>query len=165
MADPPSIKWRNTFDFSIFNDTITARLEPIVNVKQLIDSMETFVSYPMNSGYYYPEYKMTEIPILGIKPVSKQLFKVNLNLLDSVKNKDEWLNLLKIINQIHHVYNIVREETSIKLWSKNFNSLSTLQKQAILKIHPYRLFIEFDFIRKKPPPPPPPPSIDSGIYE
>jgi hypothetical protein len=154
MADPPSVKWRNTFNFSIFNDTITSRLEPIGNDKQLIDSMLTFVSDPMNSGYYLPEYKMTEVPILGVIPVSKQLFRVHLNLLDSVKNKNEWLNLIKVINKIEVVYNIAREKTSIKLWSKNFASLNEIQKQAILKIHPYRMFIEFDFIRRNPPPPP-----------
>ena len=56
-SDPPSIKVRNIFNFSVYNDSIFARLEYINNEKILNDSLIKFIGNTNKEGYYYPEFK------------------------------------------------------------------------------------------------------------
>jgi hypothetical protein len=157
-SDPPSIKVRNIFNFSIYNDSIFARLEHVSNKDILNDSLIKFIGNTNKEGYYYPEFKMTRVPLLDDTLVSKQVFIMNLNLVDTLKHRQEWKNLIKTIKLVEYAYDQVRNVSSQNIWNKNFQELSWTQKQSILNIHPYRMIFNIDRILKKPPPPPPPPA-------
>lgn len=168
FGEIPCIKSRNLFEISLYKtDSIYLDRSLLTKEIHLSDSMFTFINSKVDD-YDHPEMKQTKINGLGDTLVSKHLFIINTNLIDSfIQKRTKWTDLYSILDSVIYSYNLVRENASQQLFNKPSVRLTKKEIEILKKLHPIRIqiFPDVDRLEPIPTPPPPPPPSDSLFWD
>jgi len=141
LEDPPEVKQRNVFQVLVnANDDLLVEGEPML-VSNLRDAAKEFIVGDA-SDETMPEFKMTDVPVLGRIPVSKQIV--------SLQNDrgTSYEMYIKVQNELVGAYNDVREEFAMQKFGKTIKQLedgsqtSELMDQqldAVKDVYPQRI--------------------------
>ncbi len=138
---PPPIKQRNIFEILVnANDQLLVEGEYIQVTELRAKAKEFIKSDPTNPNM--PEFKMTEIPRLGVVPVSKQIISLQND------NGTSYEMYIKVQNELVGAYNELRNEFAQQKFGKPYTEL--VQKsgssdaikekmKAVKKFYPQRI--------------------------
>jgi biopolymer transport protein ExbD len=141
LEDPPEVKQRNVFQVLVnANNDLLVEGEPML-VSNLREKAKEFIVGDA-SDESMPEFKMTDVPILGRIPVSKQIV--------SLQNDrgTSYEMYIKVQNELVGAYNDVREEFAMQKFGKTIKQLedgsqtSELMDQqldAVKDVYPQRI--------------------------
>lgn len=141
LEDPPEVKQRNVFQVLVnANDDLLVEGEPML-VSNLREEAKKFIIGDA-SDETMPEFKITDVPVLGRIPVSKQIV--------SLQNDrgTSYEMYIKVQNELVGAYNDIREEYAMQKFGKTMKQLedgaddSKLMKQqlkAVKKVYPQRI--------------------------
>lgn len=138
---PPEVKERNVFQVLVnANDELLVEGE-FMKVSNLREAAKKFiVGDPNNSDM--PEFKLTDVPVLGNIPVSKQIV--------SLQNDrgTSYEMYIKVQNELVAAYNEVRNEYAEEKFNKDMKALENeskrskkaeLELQAVKDVYPQRI--------------------------
>jgi biopolymer transport protein ExbD len=127
------IQERNLLVFTIdANNRLIYNKEEIF-VKNIRNLVKTFVSNPDNVDFL-PEKKMTEIPEIGIYPVTfKHIISLEIN------RKSTYEVYLSVLGEISAAYSELRHEAARDIFHTSFERLTAEQKSAFQMIYPMRV--------------------------
>jgi biopolymer transport protein ExbD len=141
LEDIPEVKERNVFVvLANANDDLLVEGEPML-VSNLREEAKKFIVGDPNDDNM-PEYKLTEVPLLGTIPVSKQII--------SLQNDrgTSYEMYIKVQNELVGAYNDVRDEYAQQKFGKSLKELekdaetskkAELQVKAVKKVYPQRI--------------------------
>lgn len=138
---PPKIKQRNIFEILVnANDQLLVEGE-YIQITELRAKAKDFIkSVPNNANM--PEYKMTEIPGLGVVPVSKQIISLQND------NGTSYEMYIKVQNELVGAYNELRNEFAQQKFGKTYTELvqqsgaseaNEEKMKAVKKFYPQRI--------------------------
>lgn len=139
--DPPEVKQRNVFQVLVnANDDLLVEGEPMLVSNLREEAMNFIVGDPNDESM--PEFKMTEVPLFGTIPVSKQIV--------SLQNDrgTSYEMYIKVQNELVGAYNDVRDEYAMEKFGKTLAQLekeaenskkAEQQVKAIKKVYPQRI--------------------------
>lgn len=141
QEDPPEVKKRNVFEVLVnANDDLLVEGE-ILSITQLRQKAKEFITGDPNDPDM-PEVVMTEVPILGVYPVSKQIISLQ-------NDRNTSYNMyIKVQNELVAAYNEVRNEFAMREFGKTYSQLENqsetsktaeMQLDAIRDIYPQRI--------------------------
>ena len=141
QENPPEVKQRNVFQVLVnANDDLLVEGEPMLVSNLREEAMNFIVGDPNDESM--PEFKMTEVPIFGTIPVSKQIV--------SLQNDrgTSYEMYIKVQNELVGAYNDVRDEYAMEKFGKTLAQLekeaenskkAEQQVKAIKKVYPQRI--------------------------
>ena len=141
QPEPPKVKERNIFQVLVnANDDLLVEGEPMLVSNLREETKKFIVGDPSDENM--PEFKMTDVPVLGVIPVSKQIV--------SLQNDrgTSYEMYIKVQNELVGAYNEVREEYAMQKFGKTIKQLedgsegSKLMKaqlSAVKKVYPQRI--------------------------
>lgn len=141
QEDPPEVKKRNVFEVLVnANDDLLVEGE-LISVTQLRQKAKEFITGdPSNPNM--PEVLMTEVPVLGVYPVSKQIISLQ-------NDRNTSYNMyIKVQNELVAAYNEIRNEFAMREFGRSFEDLEDLsensktaemQMEAVRDIFPQRI--------------------------
>lgn len=141
LEDVPEVKERNVFVvLANANDDLLVEGEPMLVSNLREEAKKFIVGDPNNENY--PEFKLTEVPLLGTIPVSKQII--------SLQNDrgTSYEMYIKVQNELVGAYNDVRDEYAQQKFGKTLRELekdaetskkAELQVKAVKKVYPQRI--------------------------
>ena len=138
---PPKIKQRNIFEILVnANDQLLVEGE-YIQITELRAKAKDFIkSVPNNPNM--PEFKPTEIPGLGVVPVSKQIISLQND------NGTSYEMYIKVQNELVGAYNELRNEFAQQKFGKTFTELvqqagasdaNEEKMKAVKKFYPQRI--------------------------
>lgn len=141
LENPPEVKERNVFQVLVnANDDLLVEGEPML-VSNLREEAKKFIIGDA-SDPTMPEFKLTEVPVLGNIMVSKQIISLQN---DRGTSYDMYI---KVQNELVGAYNDVREQYAQQKFGKSMRQLEEApedaklmkeQLSAIKKIYPQRI--------------------------
>lgn len=141
QEDPPEVKERNVFQVLVNANNDLLVEGDVMLVSNLREAAKKFiVGDPTDENM--PEFKLTEVPILGTIPVSKQIV--------SLQNDrgTSYEMYIKVQNELVAAYNEVRNEYAKEQFGKTVKQLETeaaisktaeLQLDAVKDVYPQRI--------------------------
>ena len=141
LEDPPEVKQRNVFQVLVNSNNDLLVEGEVMLVSNLREEAKLFiVGDPNDEGM--PEFKLTEVPILGTIPVSKQIV--------SLQNDrgTSYEMYIKVQNELVAAYNEVRDEYAQEQFGKTLKQLENesaiskkadLQLDAVKDVYPQRI--------------------------
>lgn len=141
QEDPPEVKERNVFQVLVNANNDLLVEGDVMLVSNLREAAKKFiVGDPTDEKM--PEFKLTEVPILGTIPVSKQIV--------SLQNDrgTSYEMYIKVQNELVAAYNEVRDEYAQEQFGKTVKQLETeaaisktaeLQLDAVKDVYPQRI--------------------------
>jgi biopolymer transport protein ExbD len=141
QENPPEVKQRNVFQVLVnANDDLLVEGEPMLVSNLREEAMKFIIGDPNDESM--PEFKMTEVPIFGTVPVSKQIV--------SLQNDrgTSYEMYIKVQNELVGAYNDVRDEYAMEKFGKTLSQLekeaensekAEQQASAVKKIYPQRI--------------------------
>lgn len=139
--NPPEVKKRNVFEVLVnANDDLLVEGE-ILSIMDLRQKAKEFIIGD-ESNANMPETQMTEVPVLGVYPVSKQIISLQNDRNTSYKM------YIKVQNELVAAYNEVRDEFAMREFGKAYSRLEELaersktaemQLDAVKAIYPQRI--------------------------
>ena len=141
QENPPEVKQRNVFQVLVnANDDLLVEGEPMLVSNLREEAMNFIVGDPNDESM--PEFKMTEVPLFGTIPVSKQIV--------SLQNDrgTSYEMYIKVQNELVGAYNDVRDEYAMEKFGKTLAQLekeaenskkAEQQVKAIKKVYPQRI--------------------------
>lgn len=141
IEDPPEVKQRNVFQVLVnANDDLLVEGD-VMLVSQLRDEAKRFIIGDPNDENM-PEFKITEVPVLGAIPVSKQIV--------SLQNDrgTSYEMYIKVQNELVAAYNEVRDEFAREKFGMSMAELerkaetskkAEAQLDAVKDVYPQRI--------------------------
>ncbi|WP_207554808.1 ExbD/TolR family protein [Acidiluteibacter ferrifornacis] len=141
IENPPEVKMRNVFQVLVnANDDLLVEGEPML-VSELRKKAKEFIIGDANNPNM-PEFKLTQVPVLGNIPVSKQII--------SLQNDrgTSYEMYIKVQNELVGAYNEVRNEFAMQKFGKSYVDLEKLaetsetaaaQADAVKDVYPQRI--------------------------
>jgi len=141
--DPPEIKERNVFIvLANANDDLLVEGEPMLVSNLREEAKKFIIGDPSGQDPDMPEFKMTEVPVLGNIPVSKQIVSLQND------RSTSYELYIKVQNELVAAYNEVRNEYAQQKFGKTMKELekeaersnkAKLQIKAVKKVYPQRI--------------------------
>lgn len=143
LEDPPEIKERNVFIvLANANDDLLVEGEPMLVSNLREEAKKFIVGDPSGQDPDLPEFKLTDVPVLGKIPVSKQII--------SLQNDrgTSYEMYIKVQNELVGAYNEVRDEYALQQFGKTMKELekaaerskkAEAQIKAVKKVYPQRI--------------------------
>ena len=138
---PPEVKKRNVFEVLVnANDDLLVEGE-LLSIVDLREKAKEFI-IGEEGNPDMPEVQMTEVPVLGVYPVSKQIISLQNDRNTSYKM------YIKVQNELVAAYNEVRNEFAMRQFGKPYSKLEELaersstaemQLDAVKAIYPQRI--------------------------
>ncbi len=141
QEDPPEVKQRNVFQVLVnANDDLLVEGEPMLVSNLREEAMKFIIGDPNDESM--PEFKMTEVPVFGTIPVSKQIV--------SLQNDrgTSYEMYIKVQNELVGAYNDVRDDYAMEKFGKTLSQLekeaensekAKQQAAAVKKVYPQRI--------------------------
>lgn len=141
--DPPEVKQRNVFQVLVnANDELLVEGEPMLVSNLREEAKKFIIGDPTFSDPEMPEGKMTEVPVLGNRMVSKQII--------SLQNDrgTSYEMYIKVQNELAGAYSEVRDEFAQKEFGKPMIRLekeaesskkAEMQVDAVKSVYPQRI--------------------------
>lgn len=141
QEDPPEVKKRNVFEVLVnANDDLLVEGELLSITDLRREAKEFIVGEPNNPDM--PEMVMTEVAVLGVYPVSKQIISLQ-------NDRNTSYNMyIKVQNELVAAYNEVRNEFAMREFGKTFDELEKLSEtskaaeqkvDAVRDVYPQRI--------------------------
>lgn len=141
QEDPPEVKKRNVFEVLVnANDDLLVEGELLSITDLRREAKEFIVGEPNNPDM--PEMVMTEVTVLGVYPVSKQIISLQ-------NDRNTSYNMyIKVQNELVAAYNEVRNEFAMREFGKTFDELEKLSEtskaaeqkvDAVRDVYPQRI--------------------------
>ncbi len=127
--DPPEIRERNIFVVLVNRNNNLFVENTILDIKELKQKTKEFILNPLNKSNL-PEKKTININLLGNVEVSKGVISLKTDRGTSYKT------FITVMNTLMLSLNEVKDETSIKYFSKSYSDISKEEKKAIDKAIP-----------------------------
>ena len=143
LEDPPEIKERNVFIvLANANDDLLVEGEPMLVSRLREEAKKFIIGDPSGQDPDMPEFKITEVPVFGKIPVSKQII--------SLQNDrgTSYELYIKVQNELVATYNEVRNEYAQEKFGKTMKQLekeagrskkAEMQLKAVKKVYPQRI--------------------------
>lgn len=143
LEDPPEIKERNVFIvLANANDDLLVEGEPMLVSRLREEAKKFIIGDPSGQDPDMPEFKITEVPVFGKIPVSKQII--------SLQNDrgTSYELYIKVQNELVAAYNEVRNEYAQEKFGKTMKQLekeagrskkAEMQLKAVKKVYPQRI--------------------------
>lgn len=130
--DTPPIKERNVFVVLLNkNNQLLVEGRPMT-AGQLKDATKEFIQNPMRAENL-PEFKETDVPLLGKIPVSKGIVSLQNDRGTAYKL------YIEVQNELVAAYTEVREEFAMQKFGKKYEDLTDDQLKAVKKAIPQRI--------------------------
>ncbi|MBL4709468.1 MAG: biopolymer transporter ExbD [Flavobacteriales bacterium] len=141
LENPPEVKERNVFQVLVnANDDLLVEGEPML-VSNLREEAKRFIVGDA-SDPAMPEFKLTDVPVLGSMMVSKQII--------SLQNDrgTSYEMYIKVQNELVGAYNDIREQYAQQKFEKSMRQLEDgakgsnlikAQLKAVKKVYPQRI--------------------------
>lgn len=141
IEDPPEVKQRNVFQVLVnANDDLLVEGD-VMLVSQLRDEAKRFIIGDPNDESM-PEFKVTEVPVFGSIPVSKQIV--------SLQNDrgTSYEMYIKVQNELVAAYNEVRDEYALEKFGMDLDALerkaelsdkAKAKVKAVKAVYPQRI--------------------------
>ena len=143
LEDPPEIKERNVFIvLANANDDLLVEGEPMLVSRLREEAKKFIIGDPSGQDPDMPEFKITEVPVFGKIPVSKQII--------SLQNDrgTSYELYIKVQNELVAAYNEVRNEYAQEKFGKTMKQFekeagrskkAEMQLKAVKKVYPQRI--------------------------
>ena len=136
VPPPPPIKQRNVFVvLANANDQLLVEGE-LMDVSELKEAAKEFIANPQNKEEL-PEKKMTDVPMFGQMPVSKQVISLQND------NGTSYDLYIQVQNELAAAYNELRNELAKEKFGTSFDALLEAKDKpkvkAIRKVYPQRI--------------------------
>lgn len=136
------IKERNILVVNIKADnTLYVEGKPM-ELDQLYSYAKRFIMNPFHDEYL-PEFKYSELPLIGECLISKQLISLY------ASRDSDYKTFIAVNNELERAYNDARDEYANFYFNKTFNHLKAKQAYVIKKLCPKRISeAEPNFVRR-----------------
>jgi len=138
----PPIRDRIVFDICIKNEKTFVQYEQ-ANINNLKEQAKKYIFEP-DSLDKYVALRKRYTDSFGEVEVSKVGVILSMNAKENKLSSNEWLLFFKCLHIMVDIFEEERDNLSIKLTGKNFNSLTFEQKEAISDIAGYNIILIFD---------------------